>query len=127
MDYDGFVEHVRRDGERLASVAEGDLATPIPSCPGWRVRDLGVHVAQVSEHKVECIRVGHAPDPWPPEWPDADRPLWWYRDAHARLLGCSMRATRRRRRRRGGRPIRRSGSGRAGWRTKRRCTGSMQS
>jgi uncharacterized protein (TIGR03083 family) len=87
MEYDGFVEHVRRDGERLASVAEGDLATPVPSCPGWTVRDLVAHVAQVYEHKIECTRLGHAPDPWPPEWPDADLPLGWYRDAHARLLG----------------------------------------
>ena len=87
MEYDGFVEHVRRDGERLASVAEGDLATPVPSCPGWTVRDLVAHVAQVYEHKIECTRLGHAPDPWPPGWPDADQPLGWYRDAHARLLG----------------------------------------
>ena len=87
MEYDGFVERVRRDGERLASVAEGDLATPVPSCPGWTVRDLVAHVAQVYEHKIECTRLGHAPDPWPPDWPDADQPLGWYRDAHARLLG----------------------------------------
>jgi len=87
MEYDGFVEHVRRDGERLASVAEGDLATPVPSCPGWTVRDLVAHVAQVYEHKIECTRLGRAPDPWPPEWPDTDRPVGWYRDAHARLLG----------------------------------------
>jgi uncharacterized protein (TIGR03083 family) len=87
MEYDGFVEHVRRDGERLASVAEGDLATPVPSCPGWTVRDLVAHVAQVYEHKIECTRLGHAPDPWPPEWPDVDKPVGWYRDAHSRLLG----------------------------------------
>jgi uncharacterized protein (TIGR03083 family) len=86
MEYAGFVEHVRRNGERLASVADGDLASPVPSCPGWTVRDLVAHLAQVYEHKIECTRLGHAPDPWPPEWPDADRPIGWYRDAHARLL-----------------------------------------
>ena len=86
MEYERFVEHVRRDGERLAVVAEGDLATPVPSCPGWTVRDLVAHIAQVYEHKIECTRLGHAPDPWPPEWPDADQPVEWYRDAHARLL-----------------------------------------
>jgi uncharacterized protein (TIGR03083 family) len=86
MEYEGFVENVRLDGDRLANVAAGDLATPIPSCPGWTVRDLVAHIAQVYEHKIECTRLGHAPDPWPPDWPDADQPLGWYRDAHARLL-----------------------------------------
>jgi uncharacterized protein (TIGR03083 family) len=86
MEYEQFVEHVRLDGERLATVADGDLATPVPSCPGWTVRDLVAHVAQVYEHKIECTRLGHAPEPWPPEWPDAEQPLGWYRDALARLL-----------------------------------------
>ena len=86
MEYDGFVENVRLDGDRLATVADGDLATPVPSCPGWTVRDLVAHIAQVYEHKIECTRLGHAPDPWPPDWPDADQTVGWYRDAHARLL-----------------------------------------
>lgn len=86
MEYDDFVEHVRQDGDRLASVADGDLSMPIPSCPGWTVRDLVAHIAQVYEHKIECTRLGHAPDPWPPEWPDADQPVGWYRGAHRRLL-----------------------------------------
>lgn len=86
MEYDAFVEHVQIDGERLATVAAGDLATPVPSCPGWSVRDLVAHIAQVYEHKIECSRLGHAPEPWPPAWPEADQPVGWFRDAHGRLL-----------------------------------------
>jgi len=86
MEYEEFVEHVRLDGERLATVAEGDLGTTVPSCPNWTVRDLVAHVAQVYEHKIECTRLGHAPDPWPPDWPGAEEPVAWYRDALARLL-----------------------------------------
>jgi uncharacterized protein (TIGR03083 family) len=86
MEYEGFVEHVRLDGDRLVAVADGDLATSVPSCPGWTVRDLVAHIAQVYEHKIECTRLGHAPEPWPPEWPGADQPVDWYRDAHGRLL-----------------------------------------
>jgi uncharacterized protein (TIGR03083 family) len=50
------------------------------------VRDLVSHVAQVYEHKIACTELGHAPDPWPPEW-SADRdPIEWLGDAHGRLL-----------------------------------------
>jgi uncharacterized protein (TIGR03083 family) len=87
MDYAAFVEHVRTDGSRLSAAAEGDLTAPVPSCPGWSVHELVKHVAQVYEHKIECTRLGRAPDPWPPEWPLAETdPLVWFRDAHARLL-----------------------------------------
>jgi uncharacterized protein (TIGR03083 family) len=86
MDYDAFVEHVRADGQRLADTADGHIDAAVPSCPGWDVRDLVAHVAQVYEHKIECTRLGKAPDPWPPEWPHADDPVPWFRDAHARLL-----------------------------------------
>ncbi len=86
MEYATFVEHVRTDGSLLADAAEGDETAPVPSCPGWSVRDLVAHVAQVYEHKIQCTRLGHAPDPWPPEWPQADEPVPWFRDAHSRLL-----------------------------------------
>jgi uncharacterized protein (TIGR03083 family) len=86
MEYPAFVEQVRLDGSQLADAADGKLDTPVPSCPGWSVRDLVAHVAQVYEHKIQCTRLGHAPDPWPPEWPHADEPVPWFRDAHSRLL-----------------------------------------
>ena len=72
IEYPTFVEHVRHDGLRLAAAADGSLAEAVPSCPGWTVRDLVAHVAEVYEHKIACTALGYAPDPWPPEWP-ADR------------------------------------------------------
>jgi len=86
MDYETFVDHVRIDGATLADAAEGNIEASVPSCPGWSVRDLVAHVAQVYEHKIQCTRLGHAPDPWPPEWPGAEQPVPWFRDAHERLL-----------------------------------------
>jgi uncharacterized protein (TIGR03083 family) len=86
MEYDAFVEHVRIDGGLLADAADGNIELDVPTCPGWRVRDLAAHVAQGYEHKIECTRLGKAPDPWPPEWPGADDPVPWFRDAHERLL-----------------------------------------
>jgi uncharacterized protein (TIGR03083 family) len=86
MEYATFVEYVRRDGALLADTADGNIEAYVPSCPGWQVRDLVAHVAQVYEHKIECTRLGNAPDPWPPDWPQANEPVPWFRDAHARLL-----------------------------------------
>jgi len=86
MDYGTYVAHVRGDGRRLAEVASGGLADDVPSCPGWTVRDLVSHVAEVYEHKIACTLLQQAPDPWPPEWPADRDPVEWLSDAHGRLL-----------------------------------------
>jgi uncharacterized protein (TIGR03083 family) len=87
MDYETFVGHLREDGRRLSAAADGNLSLEVPSCPGWTVRDLVSHVAQVYEHKIACTALGRAPDPWPPEWPADRDPIAWFGDAHERLLG----------------------------------------
>ncbi|MGZ5343638.1 MAG: maleylpyruvate isomerase family mycothiol-dependent enzyme [Actinomycetota bacterium] len=92
IEYEAFVGHVRQDGERLAAVATGNLAADVPPCPGWTVRDLGAHVAEVYEHKIACTELGHAPDPWPPAWPGDRDPLGWLREAHGRLLAMFERS-----------------------------------
>jgi uncharacterized protein (TIGR03083 family) len=86
MEYVTYVDHLRHDGERLAEIAAGNLTAPVPSCPGWTVRDVVTHVAEVYEHKIACTDLGRPPDPWPPAWPDDLDPLEWFADAHARLL-----------------------------------------
>jgi len=86
LDYATYVEHVREDGARLADAARADLATDIPTCPGWTMRDLVSHVAEVYEHKIACTTLGRAPEPWPPEWPADRDPVDWLADAYGRLL-----------------------------------------
>jgi uncharacterized protein (TIGR03083 family) len=86
MDYATYVEHVRNDGQGLATAASGSLSTEVPACPGWTVRDLVSHVAEVYEHKIICTALGRAPAPWPPEWPAERDPIQWLGDAHERLL-----------------------------------------
>lgn len=66
MDNSRFLACLAADQQRLARVAAGNLAAPVPSCPGWTVHDLVNHVAEVYLHKVECMRLGHAPEDWPP-------------------------------------------------------------
>jgi uncharacterized protein (TIGR03083 family) len=68
------------------AAARGHLSSDVPSCPGWTVHDLVSHVAEVYEHKIACTALGHAPDPWPPDWPADRDPIEWLGDAHGRLL-----------------------------------------
>jgi uncharacterized protein (TIGR03083 family) len=86
LDYATYVESVRQDGARLADAARADLSTDIPTCPGWTMRHLVSHVAEVYEHKIACTALGKTPDPWPPEWPSDRDPAEWLADAHERLL-----------------------------------------
>lgn len=82
-----YLELLAADGAALRAAAAGaDLSAPVPSCPGWTVRDAVEHVAEVYEHKLACIAAaGTKPDPWPPTWPDRD-PLEWFDDALGRLV-----------------------------------------
>jgi uncharacterized protein (TIGR03083 family) len=80
-----YIEHVQADGERLAAVAERGLDPPVPSCPGWTVRDVVEHLAVVFLHKVACIGDKKFPEPWPPE--RGDQPtIPYYRAALDQLL-----------------------------------------
>jgi uncharacterized protein (TIGR03083 family) len=72
MEYARFLECLDADHRRMREVATGDLTTPVPSCPDWTVADLLDHVAKVYLHKVECIRLGRAPEPWPPDLSDRE-------------------------------------------------------
>ena len=86
MQTERFLALLRSDGRLLADAARRDLEADVPPCPGWRVRDVVTHTAEVYEHKLACIELRAAPDPWPPPWPADRDPLAWFADAHARLL-----------------------------------------
>lgn len=74
LSHDAYLQHLRADAGRLAAVAAQGLDAPVPSCPGWHVRDVVEHTAEVYLHKVACIRDRAAPEPWPPPR-DATPPL----------------------------------------------------
>jgi len=88
-------EHIaalRREGELLAAAAEcTDLASPIPTCPDWNMRDLVRHMgdvhrwaaAHLAERSLMPIRkVDEVAGPLP-EDPDL---LDWFREGHSHLL-----------------------------------------
>ena len=86
MDHVRYLELLQEDAARLlTSAREAGPGAPVPSCPGWSVRDLLDHVSLVYRHKVECIRRQADPEPWPPERSHAD-PFAELEDALAALL-----------------------------------------
>jgi uncharacterized protein (TIGR03083 family) len=94
MEPKAFIEVLRAQGERLGDALTGvDLATAVPSCPEWTVRDLLLHVGGI--HRWAATVVGEArggpigveqPYHVVPELPEDEALLGWYRDGHAALV-----------------------------------------
>jgi uncharacterized protein (TIGR03083 family) len=67
MEASRYLECLAADYNDLRdAVATVELTATVPSCPGWTVADLVLHIAQVYLHKAAIIRTGREPDPWPP-------------------------------------------------------------
>jgi uncharacterized protein (TIGR03083 family) len=76
MENTRLLECFDADFARLRDVAaEADLSAGVPSCPDWTMADLVHHVGTVYLHKVECMRLGHHPQPWPPPGLADEEPL----------------------------------------------------
>jgi uncharacterized protein (TIGR03083 family) len=86
MERARYLDLLRSDGAAMHAAA-GDVAAPVPTCPGWTVADALNHTAEVYEHKIAAIEGrGTKPDPWPPQWPAGRDPREWFADAHARIV-----------------------------------------
>jgi uncharacterized protein (TIGR03083 family) len=70
MDPADMLAQLASDGAALRSAAVYHLDEPVPTCPGWTVRDAVMHTAQVYDHKATIIEgsLGGPPDPWPPAY-----------------------------------------------------------
>ncbi len=76
------------DFRRLREVGGGaNLGAAVSSCPGWTMTDLLRHVGEVYLDKVECMRLGRRPDPWPPDGLNDEPPLELLDRAYAALTG----------------------------------------
>ena len=90
MDVMEYIRVIRREGELLAAGAEdAGLAAPVPTCPGWQVRDLVRHLGGVQRWATSHVAFGRV-QPYGSEEeakffaaPDDEALLVWFRD------GCS--------------------------------------
>jgi len=89
----GYVLALRRQGELLAGAAQrAGLATAVPSCPGWAVRDLLKHTGYVHRWATGFVAEGLASPAGASEQEilgqgpaDAELPEW-FREGHAALV-----------------------------------------
>lgn len=75
-----YLDLIQGDVARIAAVAPGALALPVPCCPGWDVAEVVRHTGSVYNHKVAIMRLGRRPDEG--QWqsspaPDADLVEWF--------------------------------------------------
>ncbi|HVK28254.1 MAG TPA: maleylpyruvate isomerase N-terminal domain-containing protein [Nocardioides sp.] len=78
---------------RFAEVLEtGDLAAPVPTCPGWTLADLGEHTRWVHAWAAHAVAEGTPDGDTPAPGPARDALVGGYRDAAARLVAV-LRAT----------------------------------
>ena len=79
---------LRRDGAALGEAARTDLDAAVPSCPGWTMRDLVVHTANVYKHKYEIVKdlITEPHDKTPETHPEDDQKLVeWFEGWLAKL------------------------------------------
>ena len=80
-----YVDHVRADAAVIRAAAVQAPDAPVPDLDGWTSITVLEHVGDVYQHKVETLRNGAPPDPWPPPGPDPE-PFAWFDSAIAGLL-----------------------------------------
>jgi uncharacterized protein (TIGR03083 family) len=94
MDVPSLIDALRTEGQLLGdAAARAELTASVPTCPGWTVRDLLLHVGGI--HRWAATVVGEArPAPIDIDQPydivdvlpHDDELLDWYRTGHAELV-----------------------------------------
>lgn len=79
-----MLAQLARDGAAMLSAAN-DLHAPVPTCPGWTVRDVLLHTGEVYAHKTAIVAGDSAgpPQPWPPARQIRDEREWFDEQLHA--------------------------------------------
>jgi len=88
VEFRGYLDHIRADGDRIAALAPRGLDLLVPTCPPWDVRRVVGHLAAVYDHKVMAMRLGRKPSQgeWMTDEPYGKDTVEWFEDEHAKLL-----------------------------------------
>ncbi|MFD9538487.1 maleylpyruvate isomerase family mycothiol-dependent enzyme [Streptomyces sp. NPDC060022] len=89
METTEHIASLAGEGRLLAGAAgEAGPEAPVPTCPGWQVRDLLRHTGMVHRWATAFVTEGHrtyVPDGGEPDL-DGDELLAWFTDGHALLV-----------------------------------------
>jgi uncharacterized protein (TIGR03083 family) len=88
VEFRGYLDHIRTDGDLIAASAPRGLDRPVSVCSPWKVRDVVAHLAAVYDHKVMAMRLGRRPEQgeWTTDAPFGKDTVEWFADEHAKLL-----------------------------------------
>lgn len=86
MDYDEYLDLLTTDSAALLDAAKDHLEAPVPTCPGWRGRDLVAHVGSVYAHKTVALRGSPGPPEDWPRPPEGSAVMDYYQQARTDLL-----------------------------------------
>ncbi|WP_019203896.1 maleylpyruvate isomerase N-terminal domain-containing protein [Tsukamurella sp. 1534] len=85
-----WLDSLAADGDRIAGIDPSSLDAPVPSCPGWTVRDAVVHTAGAHRWATMFLQAGpESKERFSPDVTDAPEGpavLGWYADVVRALL-----------------------------------------
>lgn len=91
METSVHIKSLVREGQLLAAAADAAGPTaPVPTCPGWRMRDLLRHTGMVHRWATSFVTEGHSsyvPAAREPDL-DGDALLEWFREGHGLLVAA---------------------------------------
>jgi uncharacterized protein (TIGR03083 family) len=95
VDVAGYLNALQTEGALLGDVAAAStLTTPIPTCPGWQMRDLVRHVGGIHRWATGYVATPRT-EPWDVDlddvvgaWPNDGDLVDWYRAGHAALVAA---------------------------------------
>jgi uncharacterized protein (TIGR03083 family) len=89
VDAPEHIDELERQGRALADLAAlADPDAPVPTCPGWTLRDLVAHTGGVHRWAAALVRGDAGADPDAElEAPTGD-PVEWFRAGHAALVAA---------------------------------------
>jgi uncharacterized protein (TIGR03083 family) len=97
MRIDEHIEALRAHGTTVAEVAANvPLDAPVPTCPGWELRDLVRHLGGVHRWATVFVSTGRTTpideasdlEIWLGGWPSDAELVRWFREGHAALVAA---------------------------------------
>jgi uncharacterized protein (TIGR03083 family) len=82
-----YLDHLERDAASFSALlADGDLAAPVPACPGWDVLDLTAHVGSIHRWARDAVVEGRPTNEERPHPRDRNGLRSWFDEGAAELL-----------------------------------------
>ena len=90
VDFSEFLEALRQALDSfIADARRAGLDAPVPTTPGWTVRQLIAHQGMVHRWATDCIQGTKAdPSPYETEGLASDDPVLWLREGGLRLISA---------------------------------------